>query len=222
MIDAVLSDIDGTLIDNNALHVLAWQRAFRRIGTHVDGNTILHKIGMGGDQLAPNILGPDAGNAVKQVQQFHGEEYTKKGLIDHAEPLPGAADLLDVLRARGIRVALASSAKPEEAQKYLALLGGPEIVDAVITSEDVAATKPAPDIFAVALDKLGKPGHPLAIGDTVYDIESAKKMDIPCVAVMSGGIERALLMEAGAAAVYLDIADLLLHLDHILSGRFAP
>ena len=217
MFDAILSDIDGTLIDNTALHVLAWQRAFRRIGRHVDANTILHKIGMGGDQLAPSILGPDAGDAVKQVQQYHSEEYSAKGLIDHAEPLPGASDLLRTLRERGIRVALASSAKQEELGRYLEMLGGPQRVDEIVTSEDVDATKPAPDIFAVAMDKLGKPLHALAIGDTVYDIASAGKLDIPCIAVMSGGIERETLLDAGAAAVYLDTADIVRHLDDVLS-----
>ncbi len=218
MIDAIFSDIDGTLIDNTALHVLAWQRAFRRIGKYIDANTILHKIGMGGDQLAPSILGPDAGDAVERVQRYHAEEYSTKGLIDHAEPLPGAADLLRTLRRRGVRVALASSAKQEEADRYIAMLGD-GISDAIVTSEDVAATKPAPDIFAVAMDKLGKPPHALAIGDTVYDIASAGKLGIPCIAVISGGIERETLMDAGAAAVYLDTADVLRHLDDVLSLR---
>jgi HAD superfamily hydrolase (TIGR01549 family) len=217
MFDALLSDIDGTLIDNTALHVLAWQRAFRRIGNYVDANAILHKIGMGGDQLAPSILGPDAGDAIKQVQQYHGEEYSAKGLIDHAEPLPGASDLLRALRERGVRIALASSANQEEANRYLEMLGGPNLVDEIVTAKDVTATKPAPDIFAVAMDKLGKPSHALAIGDTVYDIESAGTLGIPCIAVISGGIERETLLDAGAAAVYLDTADLLRHLDDVLS-----
>lgn len=217
MIDAVLSDIDGTLIDNTALHVLAWQRAFRRIGRYVDANTILHKIGMGGDQLAPSILGPDAGDTVERVQEYHSEEYGKKGLIDHAEPLPGATDLLRALRARGVRIALASSAKREELDRYLKMLGGPQLADAIVTSEDVSATKPAPDIFAVAREKLGKPPHALAIGDTVYDIASAGKLGIPCVAVISGGIERETLAKAGATAVFIDTADVLRHLDDILA-----
>lgn len=219
MIDAILSDIDGTLFDNTALHVLAWQRAFRRIGRYVDANAILHKIGMGGDQLAPSILGPDADDAVTRVQQYHGEEYSDKGLIDHAEPLPGAADLLRALRERGVRIALASSAKQEELDRYLEMLGGRQIADAIVTSADVSATKPAPDIFAVALEKLGKPAHAVAVGDTVYDIASAGTLGIPCVAVISGGIERETLMEAGAAAVFLDTADVLRHLDDILASR---
>lgn len=219
MIDAILSDLDGTLIDNTALHVLAWQRAFRRIGKYIDGDTVLHKIGMGGDQLAPDILGADAGDAIKRVQQYHGEEYTQKGLIDHAEPFPGAVDLLRVLRERGIPVALASSAKQEEADRYLEMLGGKESISALVVSGDVSATKPAPDIFAVAVEKLGHPSHPLALGDTTYDVEAARKLAIPCVCVLSGGIQRDLLMRAGASAVYSDAADVLRHLDDILTTR---
>jgi HAD superfamily hydrolase (TIGR01509 family) len=217
MIDAILSDIDGTLIDNTALHLLAWQRAFRRIGRYVDANTILHTIGMGGDQLAPSILGDTEHDAVRRVQEVHGEEYSEKGLIDHAELLPGATTLSRVVRERGVRLALASSAKPAELDRYLAMLGGPRIADAIVTAEDVAATKPAPDIFAAALAKLGHPARAVAIGDTIYDVQSAAKNGLPCVCVLSGGIEREVLLNAGAAAIYLDIADILHHLDDVLA-----
>ena len=90
MIEAVLLDIDGTLIDNNLLHVQAWLRAFRRVGRQIDATVILHKIGMGGDQLVPSVLGQDEGEEVEQARQFHSEEFSKKGLIEHAEPLAGA------------------------------------------------------------------------------------------------------------------------------------
>jgi HAD superfamily hydrolase (TIGR01509 family) len=217
MIDAILSDVDGTLIDNTALHVLAWQRAFRRIGRTIDANTILHAIGMGGDQLAPRILHEDASSeAVMQVQQFHGEEYAQKGLIEHAEVLPAVKDLLAALRGRGIRIALASSAKKQEFEHYTAMLGGTEMLDAVVTSEDVAASKPAPDVFATALERLGTPSHTLAIGDTIYDVQAAGKLNIPCICVLSGGIEREVLLHAGVAAVYDDPAALLHHLDTVL------
>src|SRR5919198_544572 len=185
MIEAVLLDIDGTLIDNNALHLLAWQRALRRVGRYVDATTILHKLGMGSDKLPADILGPDDRVAVEKARQFHGEEYTDKGLIDHAEPLPGAAALLRALKDRGIRTALASSAKREEVEKSLA--------------------------------KLGRPSRALVIGDTVYDVDAARKAGLPCVCVLSGGIEREVLAKAGAAAIYVDAADVAAHLDAILA-----
>jgi len=217
MIEAALLDIDGTLIDNNLLHVQAWLRAFRRVGRQVDANTILHMVGMGGDQLATKALGKEGGAEVDQARQFHSEEYSKKGLIDHAEPLPGAVDLLKALRARGVKIALASSAKQEEVEQYLKLLGGRQAVDEIVMSSDVAATKPAGDVFAKALEKLGKPSSALVVGDTVYDVASASKLDLPCIGLLSGGIEEKLLIEAGAVLTYEGPADLLAHLDGVLN-----
>lgn len=202
MIEAVLLDIDGTLIDNNLLHVQAWLRAFRRVGRQIDANVILHKVGMGGDQLVPSILGHDEGQEVEQARQFHSEEYSEKGLIAHAEPLEGAVDLLRALRERGVRVALASSAKQEEVDSYLKLLGGREMVDAVTMASDVAATKPAGDVFASALEKLGHPASAIVVGDTVYDVASAGKLGLPCIGLHSGGIEAQLLIDAGAVRIY--------------------
>lgn len=217
MAQALLLDIDGTLIDNNALHVLAWQRACRRAGIHLDVPTILHKLGMGGDKFVADVLGSDASDTARAVQAAHGEEYSAKGLIDHAEPLPGALALLRALHERGVRTALASSAKPEEAQRSLEQLGGPGAVDVLVSSADAAATKPDPDIFATALEKLGRPEHALVLGDTVYDIASARTLHLPCICVLSGGIERPLLEAAGAAAIYQNAADVLTHLDAVLA-----
>lgn len=217
MAQALLLDIDGTLIDNNALHVLAWQRAFRRSGIHLDVPTILHKLGMGGDKFVADVLGPAASETAQTVQAAHSEEYSAKGLIDHAEPLPGARALLRALHERGVRTALASSAKPEEAQRSLEQLGGRDAVDVLVSSADAAATKPDPDIFATALHRLGRPEYALVLGDTVYDIASARTLQLPCVCVLSGGIERATLAAAGATAIYHDAADVLTHLDAVLA-----
>lgn len=217
MVEAVLLDIDGTLIDNNMLHVQAWLRAFRRVGKMIDADVILHKIGMGGDQLVPTILGQDQGEAVEQARQFHSEEYTEKGLIEHAEPFAGAVDLLRALRERGVRVALASSAKQEEVDQYLTLLGGREMVDAITMASDVSATKPAGDVFASAIEKLGHPASAVVVGDTVYDVASAGKLGLPCIGLHSGGIEKKLLFDAGAESIYEGPADLLGHLDEVLN-----
>jgi len=216
LITAALLDVDGTLMDNTPLHVLAWCRAFRRLGKEIDATTILHKIGMGGDQLAPAILGKDATEEIEQAKKLHDEEYSTKGLLPHTEPLPGAADLLRALRERGVSTALASSAKAEEMEFYLGHLGGKEAVDVIVTSEDVAATKPSPDIFATAWERLGKPPQVLVFGDTVYDIESAGASGLPCVGLLSGGIERDVLMKAGAVAIYAGPAGVLAHLDDVL------
>src|SRR5262245_398648 len=118
MVEAALLDVDGTLIDNNLLHVLAWRRAFERLGKEVPASAILCNVGMGGDKLAPSLLGKN-GKDAERARALHGEEYLNKGLIEHSQPLPGAIELLKQLRARGVRIALASSAKKEEVKRYL-------------------------------------------------------------------------------------------------------
>lgn len=215
-IDAVLLDIDGTLMDTNMLHVLAWQRALRRVGRQTGASEIVHLMGMGGDKLAPTVLGEDADDEIERVRQFQAEEYIAKGLAEHAEPLPGATDLLRALRERGVKVALASSAKAEEVESYIDMLGGEDAVDAITTAADVSGSKPDPDIFEAALAKLGHPASALVIGDTVYDIEAATRSGLPCIAVLTGGIEREVLTDAGAHAVYTDLPELLADLDQVL------
>lgn len=217
MAEAVLLDVDGTLIDDNLLHVLAWSRAFRRIGREIDASAILHAVGMGGDRLVPAILGEIDEATADRARDAHAEEYVDAGLIEKAAVLPGAKDLLAALRAKGVRTALASSAKSSELERYLAMLGGKDVVDATVTREDVPSTKPAPHLFSVALDRLGRPRRALVIGDTVYDVIAARELALPCVCVLSGGIERRVLEEAGAAAIYEGPAALAADLDRVLA-----
>ena len=217
MVEALLIDVDGTLIDSNPLHVLAWLRAFRRLGREVEVNRVNHLIGMGGDQLAPTVLGEEAGEDAARAKELWIEEFSHKGLVDHVEPLPGAVDLLRALKERGVRVALASSGEQRDIDRYLELLGGRAMFTELVSSADVEATKPKPDIFAVALDRLGRPASTAVIGDTVFDVEAARKLGLPCVCVQTGGIERDLLVEAGARAVYADAADVVAQLDAVLT-----
>ncbi len=221
MIEAVLIDVDGTLIDSNLLHSLAWQRAFRRLGRQEEGSRVLHLIGMGGDKLAPEVLGDDAGDEVQRAKELWTEEFSAKGLGDHVEPLPGAIELLRELKRRSIRTALASSGEQQDIEQSVERLGGRAGFTELVTSADVRATKPEPDIFALALERLGKPESALVIGDTVYDVEAAAALGLPCVTVLSGGIERAVLEKAGAAAVYRDTAEILADLDAVLHGLHA-
>lgn len=214
---AVLLDVDGTLIDSNLLHVLAWSRAFRRIGREIEANVILHAIGMGGDRLVPAILGEIDEATAEEARDAHKEEYVGKRLIQHAEALPGAVDLLAALRARGARTALASSANADELEHYLGLLGGRDRFDAIVKRDDVPSTKPAPHIFSVALDRLGRPRRAIVLGDTVYDVQAARELALPCVCLLTGGLERRILTESGAAAIYEGPAAIAADLDRVLT-----
>lgn len=220
MVDAALIDIDGTLMDSNLLHVLAWRRAFQRLGRQVEANQILHLVGMGGDQLVPTVLGEDApGELRERARSLYTEEYTEKGLSEHVEPFRGASDLLVRLRERGVKVVLASSGEQRDIDRYVEELGGREALDGLVSSADVVATKPEPDIFAKALEQVGDGATAVVIGDTVFDVEAAGKLGLPCVCVLTGGIERDVLAGAGAAAVYTDVADVLDHIDEVLAVR---
>lgn len=218
MVEAVIVDVDGTLMENTGLHVTAWRRAFARVGREVEVTAIMRRVGMGGDKMAPEILGEDADEALlERVRALHPEEYLDKGLIDHAQPNDGALEFLRALKARGLRVALASSASEREIERYLPYLGNGEDVDVILNSSHASSTKPDPDVIETALDRLGNPKRAVVIGDTVWDVEAAGKLGLPCVCVLSGGTEAALLVEAGAVAVYDNPADILAHLDDVLN-----
>ncbi len=218
MVEAVIVDVDGTLMENTGLHVTAWRRAFAHVGREIEVTTIMRRIGMGGDKMAPEILGEDADEALlDRVRALHPEEYLDKGLIDHAQPNDGALDLLRALKARGLRVALASSASEREIERYLPSLGDGKDVDVIPNSSHASSTKPDPDVIETALDKLGNPKQAVVIGGTVWDVEAAGKLGLPCVCVLSGGTEARLLVEAGAVAVYDNPPDILAHLEDVLN-----
>lgn len=219
-VTAVLLDIDGTLMDSNPLHVLAWQRAFRRLGRHEEGSRVLHLIGMGGDKLAPEVLGDAPQEELDRAKELWLEEYSEKGLVEHAEPIAGAADLLAELKRRGVRTALASSGEQSDIDRYVERIGGRDAFDELVSSNDVGESKPAPDIFTLALEKLGNPAGAVVIGDTVWDVAAARAIGLPCLCVLTGGIERSVLTEGGAAAVYEGVAEIQEHLDDILRGEW--
>jgi phosphoglycolate phosphatase-like HAD superfamily hydrolase len=199
-------DIDGTLVDTNYQHTIAWYRALRAHDAHIPTWQIHRHIGMGGDKMVPALMGDEFeerhGDDVRAVE---GERYME--LIDEVEPFAGARGLIEDLKANGHTVVLASSAKPEEVEHYLDLLDARELADDWTHSGDVEETKPAPELVQTALDKVGG-GDAVMIGDTPWDISAAAKADVPTVAVLTGGFSEAELREAGAAAVFEDIAQL--------------
>jgi HAD superfamily hydrolase (TIGR01549 family) len=202
-------DVDGTLVDSNYQHALAWYRAFRALGETYPVWRIHRLIGMGGDQLVGALGGEDVERRIgDQARERWVEEVDP--LIPEMAPLPGARDLLVALRERGHRVVLASSGKPQHVDHYLDLLDARDVAEAWTTSEDVEATKPAPDLLQVALRKLGEPqdADSVMVGDSVYDVEAAKNAGMPAVVVRSGGFGDDELRDAGAIALFDTPADL--------------
>jgi HAD superfamily hydrolase (TIGR01549 family) len=208
---AAILDIYGTLVDTNYHHAIAWYRAFRSHDVVLPLWRIHRHIGMGGDQLVAALAGDDFesehGDAVREAEK---ERYT--ALIEEVEPLDGARRLLQVLNRRGHAVVLASSAKQEEVDHYLDLLDARELADGWTTSADVENTKPEPDLVAAAIEKAGG-GPAVMVGDSTWDCKAAARLDVPTIAVLTGGFSELELREAGAACVFENIPDLLERLD---------
>ncbi len=202
-------DVDGTLVDSNYQHALAWYRAFRSLGETFPIWRIHRLIGMGGDQLVAAIGGDE-------LEERIGEE-ARERWVEEADPLmreiavlPGARDLLLALKERGHRVVLASSGKPHHVDLSLDLLDAREIADAWTTSDDVEETKPAPELLEVALEKLGAPADAAAVlvGDSVWDVKAADNAGMPALVVRSGGFGDDELTDAGAVAIFDTPGDL--------------
>lgn len=212
MRDAVLLDIDGTLVDSNYEHVRAWYQAFRRHDITIPEAWIHRSVGMGGDKLLPHLLHIDEDDPLVQTLADLQGVIFKEQYLAEIQPLPGVAPFVDRLVAGGSRVALATSAKEDELEHYVALLRLEGRVAATVSKADVEQTKPAPEIFAIACQKLDvAPERAIAVGDSVWDVAAARKLGLRLVGVCTGGFDRAELQTAGAAAVYDDLPDLLAH-----------
>jgi HAD superfamily hydrolase (TIGR01509 family) len=199
----VLVDADGTLLDTNYLHTLAWSRALRDIGAWAPMNAIHRLIGMGGDQLVPELLGEDHAGAHDAHDRHYGE------LRNDMLPFRGAGDFLRRLHDLGLVVVLASSANEDDLAAMKRALDADEAIDETVDADEVSSSKPDPNIFTTAREKGGiDPSRCLAVGDTVWDIEAARAAGMGCIAVESGGTSRHELSEAGAIAVYRDVEEL--------------
>jgi HAD superfamily hydrolase (TIGR01509 family) len=206
MAETAILDIDGTLVDTNYQHAIAWYRAFRQHGLVLQVWRIHRHIGMGGDQLVAALGGEEFddehGDAVREAEEgFYAE------LIDEVEPMDGARELILALRELGWSVVLASSAKQDEVDHYLDLLDARDLVDGWTTSADVEATKPEPDLVHAALDKVDADGG-LMIGDTPWDVEAAKRAGLETLAVRTGGFAASELRDAGAIEVFESVREL--------------
>ena len=199
-------DIDGTLVDTNYHHTVAWYRAFRQHGIVLPLWQIHRHMGMGGDQLVASLT-DDATEEEKGDDIRSAEKALYLVFIEEVEPMEGSRELIVDLKDRGHTVVLASSAKADEVDHYLDQLDAREIADDWTTSADVESTKPQPDLVQAALDKAGADDG-VMIGDTPWDIEAAKRAGIETIAVLTGGFSRDELEEAGAAVVFESVAEL--------------
>ncbi|MCA1688333.1 MAG: HAD family hydrolase [Actinobacteria bacterium] len=207
MAKVVVLDVDGTLMDTNYLHVEAWARAFEEVGHRVPRVELHKQIGKGSDLLIREFV-EDEGTAEK-IDELHSEFYGE--LQEHGHPLPGAKELIPSLLERGYEVWFVTSAKDEELEHHMGELEAEDRISGVVNSSAVENSKPAPDIFELALQKAdASPEETVAVGDAIWDIEAADGAGIRTVAVLTGGaFSEQELKEAGAVEVYQDCAALL-------------
>jgi HAD superfamily hydrolase (TIGR01549 family) len=203
---AAILDIDGTLVDTNYQHAIAWYHAFRQHEIILPIWKIHRAIGMGGDQLVPHLIGDEKAEELGDDIRA-AEKPLYLSMIEQVEPFDGARDLIVALKERGHTVILASSAKGNELEHYLDLLDARDVVDDWTMSDDVEETKPSPDLVNAALKK-AKTDDGVMVGDTTWDIEAAKRADVETIAVMTGGFGEDELQDAGAIAVFDSIAEL--------------
>jgi HAD superfamily hydrolase (TIGR01509 family) len=203
---AAILDVDGTLVDSNYQHALAWYRAFRLHGITIPVWLCHRAIGMGGDQLVKHLAGE--GFDREQGDTVRTEEHALfQQLIHEVQPFAGARGLIEDLKARGCKVVLASSAQAEDVARYLELLDARELADGWTDASSVERTKPAPDLVQAALKLVGG-GPGVMIGDSTWDVESAKAAKVKTICVRTGGFGVDELEEAGAIAVFESIAEL--------------
>ncbi|MEU3644515.1 HAD family hydrolase [Lentzea sp. NPDC034063] len=201
MSNTVVLDVDGTLVDTNYHHTVAWLRAFREADITVPGWRVHRAIGMGGDKLVAAVAGD-------KVEQDHGDDLRAAwerhfdSMIDEIQPLEGAHRLIRAATDLGLAVVLASSGKRKHVEHYLKLLDPGDV--AWTTSDDVEDSKPAPDLIEVALREV-EGGRAVVVGDSVWDCEAAKRVGLPSIGLLTGGFSEDELVDRGASAVYADL-----------------
>ncbi|MDR7040196.1 HAD superfamily hydrolase (TIGR01509 family) [Methylobacterium sp. BE186] len=210
-VKAVIFDIDGTLLDSVDLHARAWVEAFRHFGVETEEAAVRRQIGKGGDQLMPVFLSEAQIAREGETIEAYRSDLFKRAYLSKVRPFPGVRALLERIRADGRRVALASSGKKSEVERYTEILGIGDLVDVATSADDADRSKPHPDIFAAVLEKLRPIGarDALAVGDTPYDAEAAAKVRLATIGLLCGGFPEADLSAAGCTAIYRDPQDLL-------------
>jgi HAD superfamily hydrolase (TIGR01509 family) len=220
MIEAVIFDVDGTLVDTVDQHATAWQRTFAHFGHEVTYDTVRSQIGKGGDQLMPVFLAKDElEQRGKEIEAFRKKLF-QRDYLPEISGFPKVRELFERIIAAGKRVALASSAKGDELEAYKKAANIGDLVDAETSSDDAERSKPHPDIFQAALARLKLPPQSaIIVGDSPYDAEAAGKAGVKTIGVLCGGFPEADLRNAGAAEIFRDPADLLANFERSLISR---
>jgi HAD superfamily hydrolase (TIGR01509 family) len=216
-VQALIFDLDGTLVDTVYAHVLAWQRALAEAGMPIEGWKIHRRIGMSGGLFARAIareVGRElSAGEVEEIQLRHGQLFRE--LLPERRPLPGAVELLRELRAHGVTHGIATSGRRPEIDASLEALGvGPDLV--VVERGDVQRAKPEPDLFLSCAERLGvEPDDCYVVGDAVWDLLAARRARMLSVGLLSGGYGEAELTQAGAFRIYRDADELRTSLDEL-------
>jgi HAD superfamily hydrolase (TIGR01509 family) len=210
----VIFDVDGTLVDSVDLHAAAWQETFQAFGHRFPFNRIRDQIGKGGDQLMPVFLSEsDVRRRGKGIEEYRKRLFVEK-YLPKVRPFPGVRALFERVRADGRRIALASSAHGVELDTYKRITGIDDLLDAESSKDDVSRSKPHPDIFEAALERMGLDSDAvMVVGDTPYDAEAARRAGLRTIGVLCGGFDPTWLLEAGCIALFRDPEDLLTHYD---------
>jgi HAD superfamily hydrolase (TIGR01509 family) len=220
---AFIFDIDGTLVDSNELHVDSWDRAFRKFGKQFSREKLRAQIGKGSDQYLPEFLTKkEIADFGKELDEYRSELFRKE-YLPRVRPFPKVRELLQRIRDDHKGIVLASSGKKADTEYYVKLLKIDNLIDGYVSGDDADNSKPAPDIFAASLKKLGgiSPADAVTVGDTRFDIEAARKAGMKTIAFLCGGTSESVLRGAGAVAIYRDPADFLAHYDEPI-GAFMP
>jgi len=211
---AILFDIDGTLVDSNDAHARCWVEAFSEFGKDFPYDLVRHQIGKGGDLLVPDLLNArEMRSFGEKVKKFRSKLYKETYLPD-VKPFPGVTDCLRDLSERGVKIAFASSANPDEVKYYTRLLGVEDLLEASTSKKDAKFSKPSPEIFRAALEQVGSDEKlTLVAGDTPYDILAAHRVPLPIAAVLCGGFERKLLSKA--EFIFQNVQELLRKIEQV-------